>query len=63
MVIIGRQINGISINGNEYILNDDGTMRTWENKDEACKFLMHIGETLQSIMDNYVIQAYGDDVF
>ena len=56
MVIIGRPINGISINGLEYILNDDGSMRTWESRDSAEIFLMTHGETLQSIMDNYVIE-------
>lgn len=58
MVIIGRPINGISINGNEYLLNDNGSLRTFESRDIAETFLMVNGETLDSIANNYVIEDY-----
>lgn len=58
MVIIGRPINGISINGNEYLLTDNGSLRTFESRDIAETFLMVNGETLDSIANNYVIEDY-----
>ena len=58
MVIIGRPINGISINGNEYLLNDNGSLRTFESRDIAETFLMVNGETLDGIANNYVIEDY-----
>lgn len=58
MVIIGRPINGISLNGNEYILNEDGTLRTWNDRDEAETFLLLHGATYEEIENFYVIEPY-----
>ena len=58
MVIIGRPINGIGLNGLEYILNDDETPRTWNDKDEAETFLLLHGATHEEIENFYVIEPY-----
>lgn len=58
MVVIGRPINGVWINGLEYALDDDGSLRTWESRDTAETFLMVNGETKESIEENYVIEDY-----
>lgn len=42
-VIVGRPINGISINGIEYLLNDDGNEMEFENKEQAVAFLRENG--------------------
>ena len=60
MVIIGRPINGVWINGLEYALDDDGSLRTWEDRDSAETFLMTHGETAESIEENYVIEDYDE---
>lgn len=44
-VIVGRPINGISLNGLEWLLNDDGTQRVFENSAEADAFLRKNGFT------------------
>ena len=43
MIIIGRPINGISLNGLEYLLNDDQTEMEFADKDYAKKFLRKNG--------------------
>lgn len=43
MIIIGRPINGISINGLEYLLNDDQTEMEFADKDSAKQFLRENG--------------------
>ena len=44
-VIVGRPINGISLNGLEWLLNDDGTQMIFENSAEADAFLRKNGFT------------------
>jgi hypothetical protein len=40
MIEIGKAINGISLNGNEWLLNNDATETLkFDNRDEAIKFL------------------------
>jgi hypothetical protein len=40
MIVIGRPINGISLNGLEYLMNEDNTgYRTFNTKREAMDFL------------------------
>ena len=60
MLVIGRPINGVWINGLEYVLNDDGSIRMWESHDSAETFLMTHGETKESIEENYVIENYDE---
>jgi hypothetical protein len=44
-IVIGRPINGISINGLEFLMNDDNTdYKLFENKEEAKNFLNSLTE-------------------
>jgi hypothetical protein len=38
-IVIGRPINGISINGLEYLLDEDGEYKQFESREEAKTFL------------------------
>jgi hypothetical protein len=49
MVIVGRPINGISINLLEYLLDDNGEVRKFTNKESAKKFLRGNGFTSADI--------------
>lgn len=42
-VIIGRPINGISLNGLEYVLDEEGEVRYFDGADEAKQFLLDSG--------------------
>ena len=42
-VIIGRPINGVSINGNEYVKDDHGNMMKFKDEREARAFLHEHG--------------------
>jgi len=43
MINVGKAINGISINGNEWLLNEDGTLKEFKDKEEAKQFLKDAG--------------------
>ena len=45
MVSVGRPINGISINGLEWLLNDEGTDMLFKTEEEAKVFLKLHGYT------------------
>jgi len=45
MIIVGRHINGITINPLEYILDDDGNEMEFENEEAAKDFLKQQGLT------------------
>lgn len=42
-VIVGRPINGISINGLEYLMDDEGGYKIFDDMDSAKKFLIENG--------------------
>ena len=44
-VIVGRPINGISINGLEYLMDDEGAYKIFDDMDAAKKFLKDNGFT------------------
>lgn len=47
MIIIGRPIEGIYLNGLEFLLEDDGSKeKGFKSKKEAIEFLREAGETL-----------------
>jgi len=48
-MIVGRHINGITINDLEYILDDDGDVMEFDGKEEAIAFLKDHGVTDQDI--------------
>jgi len=43
MIQVGKAINGISINGNEWLLNDNGTVKEFKDKEKAKAFLRDAG--------------------
>lgn len=43
MIVIGRPINGVSLNGNEYAKNDRGVTFTFKDEEEAYHFLHEHG--------------------
>ena len=45
MVIVGRHINGITLNPLEYLLHEDGTIMTFPTEDAATAFLKEQGLT------------------
>ena len=45
MIRVGRHINGIFLNGLEYLLNKKGDIRYFRTKSNAVKFLKSIGYT------------------
>ena len=47
--VIARAINGISINGNEYLLDDDGEVLEFNTKKECVKYCESVG-----LDDSYV---------
>lgn len=50
-VMIGRPINGISINGNEYACDEKGIAIVFEDKNDARAFLKENGYTDKNIED------------
>lgn len=50
-VLIGRPINGISINGLEYVCDDEGIAIAFENEERARDFLHKNGVSDESIED------------
>jgi hypothetical protein len=49
MVIIGRPINDISINGLEWLLNDDNELMKFIDGNTAKQFLLDNGEIAENI--------------
>ena len=49
MTLIARPINGISINGNEYVLDDGGRAITFRDEEQARIFLLEHGMTEEEI--------------
>lgn len=50
-VMIGRPINGISINGNEYVCDEKGRAIVFEDENDAKAFLKKHGYTDKDIED------------
>ena len=50
-ILIGRSINGISINGLEYLLDKDNKEMIFENIEKAKKYLKENGYTNEMIED------------
>jgi hypothetical protein len=43
MIVIGRPINGISLNGLEWLLDDNGDLIRFSDIGSACSFLLENG--------------------
>lgn len=55
MVIIGRPINGITVNGLEYVLDNEGNLMKFPDETAAKGFLLEHGypsEELEKILDD-----------
>ena len=60
-VLIGRPINGVSLNGNEYICGDDGIAIAFEDREVAVAFLKGHGMTDEDIeAEGIVFEDAGD---
>ena len=59
-IIIGRHINGITINGLEYVLDDNGEYMVFETEEKAKEFLFKHGFKEENI-ENLVFEEYSDD--
>lgn len=55
-VSISRPINGITINGNEYLLDDEGNVRIFESTRAAVAFLITHGVTKEEL-DSYTFHG------
>ena len=56
-IVIGRHVNGITLNGYEYVLNEDGTMKVFKDKREAIDFLLDAGEH-EDYIEDYKFVVY-----
>ncbi|MBU5594887.1 hypothetical protein KQI76_06890 [Amphibacillus sp. MSJ-3] len=56
--IIARPINGITINGLEYILDDFGEVKRFNNEDEAVQFLKQNDLSEKEIESLKFIEVY-----
>lgn len=61
-IVIGRPINGISLNGNEYVLGDDGNPRLFSNIVEAKQFLAEKGKTEVDIEAEGIVFRSAEEV-
>ena len=63
-ILIGRPINGISINGLEYVLDEHGYEMLFENEAKAKQFLIDNGFTEEDIENQgivFVDENYWED--
>jgi len=61
-VIVGRPINGISLNGLEYILDDEGEIRYFDSVEEAKQLLREHGYDEDDMEDYLVFRESTDRV-
>lgn len=54
-VMIGRPINGISINGNEYVCDKNGAAIVFEDENAARTFLKENGYTNEAIENDGIV--------
>ena len=62
MIIVGRYINGISLNGLEFLLNNNENYKTFKNEREAKRFLKSEGYTNEDI-EWLTFQEYNGEKF
>jgi len=58
-VKVGRHINGISLNGLEWLLDDDGDIMYFDSEAQAKQFLLDHGETEEGL---YWYRFEGEEV-
>lgn len=59
-IIVGRPIEGISLNGLEYILNDEGEIRYFDSVDEAKALLRENGFDDETMEDGLIFRESED---
>lgn len=52
---IGRPIEGVTLNGNEYVLDGDGELMTFDSEEDALDFLKACGFTDNDINGQGVV--------
>jgi|GEM_PF-6054508 len=52
---IGRPIEGVTLNGNEYVLDGDGKLMTFDSEEDALDFLKACGFTDKDIKGQGVV--------
>lgn len=52
---IGRPVEGVTLNGNEYVLDDDGELMTFDGKEDALDFLKACGLTDDDIEEQGIV--------
>lgn len=58
-IVIGRYINGIALNGVEYLINDNGDLVHFESKEKAKDFLRDNGiESEDDLEDCFVYKIH-----
>jgi hypothetical protein len=50
-ITVSRAINGISINGDEYVLDDDGLVMAFESVSEWINFLANRSWTIEDLRE------------
>ena len=58
--LIYRHPEGISLNGKEYLLNDDNTLKKFDDENDAKCFLLCAGYELEDIDDSVFIEDEED---
>jgi len=59
MYMIARPINGISLNGNEFLLDKNGNEMTFKNKEEALITLKVLGfKSEEDAWNNYGVSIW-----
>lgn len=53
--VIGRPIEGITLNGNEYVLDGDGELMTFDSEEDALDFLKACGFTDNDIEEQCIV--------
>lgn len=52
---IGRPIEGVTLNGNEYVLDGDGELMTFDSEEDALDFLQACGFTDNDIEEQGIV--------
>lgn len=58
MIRIGRAINGISLNGKEYLQNDKKEELHFETEEKAKDFLIKVGGVKEEDLDNFEYEEF-----
>ena len=57
---IARAVDGISLNGKEYVMTDEGDIMLFSSEKKAYAFLEKHGYAKEEIDDDIMIEEYGE---